>query len=658
MGLKDRLQRKNTIALIGFLMVLISLGSAHGLPRTDIYTDVGLLGVTITNLGYIGNGFESPRPSGEYPIFSNVEHLFLGGIWIGAETVEGERLVSTGAQDASTLSAGEETREFNDLTEAEFQVQVWSNRQNDDNYSPKAISTQHIEVAFDDFRADVTNHTPIGLQVILRALAWSDPFADDFVILDYSIINVSGTELSNLYIGMWNDTTVGNTDQNNPYDPQAPVGWNYYDDMNGGWGPPDWVPENYAVDGDDKIWMMWERDDDGDEGLATSWYGTRLLGASRQVTPAEGVAPVSYNAWAFRNVPARDDWYTNPDDPDVQLPGKYQIMSNGAFTVGETQEMDYTTASDWMGLLSTGPFPTLAPNDTLRVTFAVVAGVDSLALLGNSKVAQKAYDDGFTIVAGPPSPLLEFAIDDNSVIVRWAPGDSLDAQGEVLPTDSPLRSPEHHYSDTTAKEDFQGYRIYRYQGDPIIGIPEEVATLVADFDIVDGVGYDTGLPPLNPKGQREIIDTNLLDGFPYYYSVISYSAPDQQEGVVELRSGFWENGAVVYPGPSPASADNPRTIGVYPNPYRAGSLFDTQKPNVEQGRVIWFTGLPARSRVQVFTLVGELVKTIEHDDVNIGQHSWNLLSDYGRVIATGLYIYVVEDLATGEIQRGKLVIIK
>jgi hypothetical protein len=29
-----------------------------------------------------------------------------------------------------------------------------------------------------------------------------------------------------------------------------------------------------------------------------------------------------------------------------------------------------------------------------------------------------------------------------------------------------------------------------------------------------------------------------------------------------------------------------------------------------------------------------------------------------RAIATGLYIYVVEDLNTGEIQRGKLVIIK
>jgi len=41
-----------------------------------------------------------------------------------------------------------------------------------------------------------------------------------------------------------------------------------------------------------------------------------------------------------------------------------------------------------------------------------------------------------------------------------------------------------------------------------------------------------------------------------------------------------------------------------------------------------------------------------------GQHSWDLLSDFDRVIASGLYIYVVKNSDTGEIQRGKLVIIK
>ena len=73
---------------------------------------------------------------------------------------------------------------------------------------------------------------------------------------------------------------------------------------------------------------------------------------------------------------------------------------------------------------------------------------------------------------------------------------------------------------------------------------------------------------------------------------------------------------------------------------------------------MWFTGLPERCRIQVFNLAGELVKTLDHDDPVDGKKSWDLLSEPVRAVATGLYVYVVEDLATGEIQRGKLVIIK
>ena len=76
-------------------------------------------------------------------------------------------------------------------------------------------------------------------------------------------------------------------------------------------------------------------------------------------------------------------------------------------------------------------------------------------------------------------------------------------------------------------------------------------------------------------------------------------------------------------------------------------------------------GSPVRTVAQLaalrrwgFTLVGELVQTLHHDDPVDGKHEWNILSEPVRAIASGLYIYVVEDLATGEIQRGKLVIIK
>ncbi|MGD9546089.1 MAG: hypothetical protein AB7V45_00955 [Candidatus Krumholzibacteriia bacterium] len=647
--------------LVAGLILLSGATGSWASPRSDMYTNVGIIGLTVTNLGYVGNGFVSPyQPSGEYPLNSNVEHFFLGGIWVGAVTPDGNIHVSTGAQDASNLVAGDEIREFVD--DSSEPVLIWSNSQNSDNFHPDALATQHIQVAFNDYATvESGNHRPLGLKVVLRALAWGSPYADDFVILDYAVINISGNELRDLYVGFWNDTTIGNTENTNPYDSQAAQGWNYYDDSNGGWGPPGYgIPPEYVPEGDDKIWMMYEYDADGDEGLATSWIGCRLLGSDPPVADIEGVPPVSYNAWAFRRVPAQDDEYYAEDDVDQEtlLPGKYQIMGNGAFTVGETQETDYTIPFDWVGLLSTGPFPNLAPDDTLHVTFAIVCGPDSLGLLDNSKVAQLAYDDGFALPGGPPSPVLGFDYRDDSVILSWAPGDSLDAQGQDLPADSPLRSPEFHISTTTGSPDFQGYRIYRYQGSVISEDPYSIATLVAQFDRIDGIGFDTGLPPLNAEGRREFVDTGLLDGFPYWYSVVSFSAPDLEEGLPEFQSGFNENAQLVYPGPAPAGADNPRTIGVYPNPYRAASMFDNRSGEPELGRKIWFTGLPPRCTIQVCNLVGEVVKTLHHDDPASGQLAWDLLSEPVRAIASGLYVYVVEDLETGEIQRGKLVIIK
>lgn len=648
------------------LLLLVGVATlATAEPTTHHYTNVGLLGVNVTNLGYIGHAFSNPGlPSCEYPLNSNVEHIYRGGLWVGARNAEGDILVSTGAQDARNLQEGDAIREFEDFSrkldpDGVYRTTVWSNNPNADIYDPRALATQQINLYFHDFvEPESGSHLALGIHVYLRVMAWSAPYADDFVILDYTLVNDSGTELRDVYLGFWCDTTVGNTEQTDPYDPEAPVGWNFYDDSNGGWGPEGLVPVLYTPADDPDIWMAYEHDFDGEEGLATSWIGYRLLGTVPEVDEVEGQRPVSYNAWGFRNVPDEDDWYIDPSDPDsIPRMGKYQLMSNGQFDVGETQEDDFTRPFNWVTLMSTGPFDFWAADDTLRMSWAIAAGPDSLGLLANSKVAQLAYDNGFVVPGGPPSPILDFAYDDDSVVLRWAPGDSLDAEGGELPDDSPLRSPEHHISTTTKKPDFQGYRVYRYQGDVISADPYELSTLVAQYDKVDGVGFDTGLPPLNADGKREVVDTGLLDGFPYWYSVVSFSAPDLLEGLPEFQSGFNENAELVYPGPGPATSARPRTVGVYPNPYRAASMFDNRSDG-ELGRKIWFTGLPARCRIQVFTVAGDLVATLQHDDPVSGQEPWDLLSSQPRSIASGLYIYVVENRDTGEIQRGKLVIIK
>jgi len=126
----------------------------------------------------------------------------------------------------------------------------------------------------------------------------------------------------------------------------------------------------------------------------------------------------------------------------------------------------------------------------------------------------------------------------------------------------------------------------------------------------------------------------------------------------EFPSGFNENAMLVFPGPAPVVTSNAGRVTVAPNPYRAGSHFDNPGGEVELGRKIWFLNLPPRCRIKIYTVSGDLVRTLEHHDPVDGKISWDVLSEYGRAIATGLYVYVVENLDSGEVQRGKLVIIK
>lgn len=383
------------VLITSSLMVFSSLAD----ERTEyIHSNAGAIALAISDEGILGNGFISPgEPSCQYPRYSGVEHLFFGGLWVGAQMADGSYRVSTSAEDAPTLNHLQEIREFRrapseypDYLDA---FVVMSNLVNNENYHPDALAPFHLKSIIDDYQVlESGNHQPLGIQVELQALAWSAGIQDDFVILNYNIINVSGQELRDLYVGYFNDTTVGNVNVNSPWDPYHP--WNYYDDLNGAWRPGDPLSDPH-------IWMMQEHDADGDDGMATSWIGCRLLGTSIPPEPEVGLPPVSYNAWSYHHVPVEDDWYIEPDDPDTFLPGKYQLMGNGHFDVGITPEENFTIPGNRLALLSTGPFTTLAPGDTLNVAFAVVCGEGMEHLLFNSLIAQRMFDSGYNYYPTP-----------------------------------------------------------------------------------------------------------------------------------------------------------------------------------------------------------------------------------------------------------------
>jgi hypothetical protein len=81
-------------------------------------------------------------------------------------------------------------------------------------------------------------------------------------------------------------------------------------------------------------------------------------------------------------------------------------------------------------------------------------------------------------------------------------------------------------------------------------------------------------------------------------------------------------------------------IRVVPDPYygRAGTGWETGQGE----RVIQFQNLPDECLVRIYTLNGDLVRTLDHEATAGGTASWDLLSDGQRLVASGIYIYHVE----------------
>ena len=83
-------------------------------------------------------------------------------------------------------------------------------------------------------------------------------------------------------------------------------------------------------------------------------------------------------------------------------------------------------------------------------------------------------------------------------------------------------------------------------------------------------------------------------------------------------------------------------IRAVPNPYFAHSTYEVNRFN----RVLKFTHLPARCTIRLFNLAGDLVRVIEKND-NTSQASWDLNTERGLPIGSGVYIFHVDAPGVG-----------
>jgi hypothetical protein len=158
---------------------------------------------------------------------------------------------------------------------------------------------------------------------------------------------------------------------------------------------------------------------------------------------------------------------------------------------------------------------------------------------------------------------------------------------------------------------------------------------------------------------------SLLAGIPWYFAVTAFDVGDPQTGLSSLEASKLVNATLVYAFDEPELVkEKGSKVEVFPNPYRVDGYYlgDDYEPG--QGNFdkrLRFVNLPPQSTIRIYTVDGDLVRTLEHDYQQgdyVTYHYWDLISRNTQAVVSGLYLFTVEDKETGEIQVGKFVIIK
>ena len=570
-------------------------------------------------------------------------------------------------------------------------------------YSPSAVSHQDMIIDFKDYgdnpseNLGIPNHTPLGLDIRLESYAWNYSYADAFVILNYTFTNQSENAINDLYAGIWVDPSIANFNYTDYYSPGG--GFTWYDNLNG-------YDETLDLSGFTRD-IAYQYDTDGDDGWAESYLGISILGSSidKKYLKSE------YNQWVWTNS-------SNSDFPAYSMPindnERYDKMSS---TVPKGTGPEYTaegypaSENSWLFLMSAGPLGslpnadttswTLAPGDSCTISFVVVCAMWDDGASGDSPLrrekmyvnydwAQKAYDgedknrnnileededinnnqilDRYILPAPPPSPNLYLDVDSKKITLYWQ------------------NNAESFLDPISQEADFEGYRLYGARKTDNQSLGE--FSLLQEVDLSNGIGYNTGFSSVqivNEFGDPDSIfiegsyyhykfeNLNVKDGWLNYYSITAYDQGDPEANLGSLESSLFANRTYVYPGKSSASAGGwEGSPTVYPNPYRGQASWDD---NSSRGKMIWFRNLPQKAEIRIFSLAGDLVDIIEHDqsyngkDINNidskknpimsgGEHAWDMITMYDQATASGLYLFTVENQFSGEIKEGKFLLIK
>jgi len=546
--------------------------------------------------------------------------------------------------------------------------------------------------------------TDVGIEVERTSYAFANRRHDSYIIQEFVFKNTGnadntsspeypGQNLEGVYFGFWRtfipSGAIGHEAMGGEHDE-----WCHYygnqpgDSLRGFW---------YAYDGDNQRKAF---DDVGDpsentgEFLSTQYLSFGVLHADTDTQNENDDLnqPATVDFWPRQQVNS----HINGDD-DLTL---YYDLSNG----NQSQGSDILGYADsWdpqiqrpQLLISFGPYDIPFGEDVHIVMFEAAGSIDrrmaieygkqwkngtlewnglsgdeaknAIVATGKDSLhqvvsrAEWTWENGIEAVPdGPEAPNLRINAGPGKIELEWYYG-NYDPEGinhDVVP-------PKPDFD--TGVDDFSGYRLYRAE-DSYLNVYAKI------FEC----GGNTGIPVTNKYDDRDV-----SRGQSYFYYVVAYDDGTQNASSLfpgaSVESSHFSNRNYQFAGvPFQGAYSKLDSIYVVPNPFHAQGLeyggtfaedyFINPTFGARDEDRITFVGLPAVAIIRIFTMHGDLVKTLQHPNPENPQsvaesadEMWFQISDSWQTIKSGVYFWHVEgwDLEGNALgtTTGKFVVIR
>lgn len=600
-------------------------------------------------------------------------------------------------------------------------IQVRSTNPNSEFFSPDAVSDEDFVATYTDTFlsrngfafAPPKHQRSLGLEVEEKSYQFALSFAEDIVFFDLVIRNIGDNFIRNFYAGFFADNDmgiVGNVDQTDDASGFLAV------NSSGEVVNTAWVAE---PDGDDGLMagvvgVRVLRPTEREGQVSFNWWMSDTEVSSKDdwgpVTPNVRTGdpndndpigspendPEKYILMSNGSFdPPQFDPETREFNPDIPAGASPNDNSRFLISFGPLGSRD-STITDPNDPMNGQTVKIFAPGDSILFTYAVIGGegnpdvsralgaFDPAAFIdlgANAAIAGLMFDnpdfdtdgDGFAgedtdgdglIDTGdgvpdfrgpppPPAPPLTITPADRKVTLDWSAADpnspGYDPNDMTLPLnfEDPFVADDPNTPENES-QDFEGFRVLRSQTG-VLGTFE----ILAEFDIAgNDFGRNTGLV-------FEYVDY-VPNGKEFVYAVVSFDRGAPSIGLSTLATSPLINSTRVMASATPLSSLDQK-VWVEPNPYVQRSGFESRSIAtdvlIELNREIHFVNVPARCEIRIFTVDGDHVQTIIHDNPASSRAIWNLVSRNNRPIASGIYLFSVET-SDGDRQIGRFVVIK